>query len=76
MGGFDASGYPTDYMEVFDIQTKEIKKIFDDQSNWMKVPIPTFTAQSFHTCAVSLVEKNAFVILGSSLPLNFARYCL
>ena len=73
MGGFDASGYPTDYMEVFDSKTKKIEKIFDDQNNWMKVPIPTLTAMSFHTCAVPLVEKNAFVLMGSSLPLNFAR---
>jgi hypothetical protein len=66
MGGFDANYLPIDHMEVFDSKTKVIKKVLDDQNNWIKVPF-SITGTSTSTCAVSLVEKNAFVILGGLL---------
>ncbi len=66
MGGYDANNLSINYMEVFDSKTKVIEKILDDQNNWIKVPF-SITGTSTSTCAVSLVEKNAFVILGGLL---------
>jgi hypothetical protein len=66
MGGYDANNLSINYMEVFDSKTKVIEKILDDQNNWIKVPF-SITGTSTSTCAVSLVEKNAFVILGGQL---------
>jgi hypothetical protein len=74
IGGFDTSGTPIDYMEVFDSQTKTMQKILDGQNAWIKVPVPGLIGYGFHTCAVPLKDKNAFVVLGGLITTNAARY--
>jgi hypothetical protein len=63
MGGFDKNGNSVDGMEVFDSITKKVTKVFDEQNNWVKVPIAV-TGDAYRVCAVPMVDNNAFILSG------------
>jgi hypothetical protein len=50
-------------MEVFDSRTKQIRKVLDDQNNWVQVPVQ-MTTDGYQPCAVPLIDKNAFILSG------------
>ena len=64
MGGSDNSGNYIDGMEVFDSRTKLITKVLNDQNNWVQMPIAGMAKDGFQSCAVPLMEKNAFIVSG------------
>ena len=51
-------------MEVFDSKTKQITKVFDDQNNWVQIPIARMASDGSQPCAVPLIDKNAFIVSG------------
>ena len=64
LGGFDRTGTSVDGLELFDSKAKIITKVMDDQNNWVKTPIPGLAAESIQTCALPLIDKNAFILSG------------
>lgn len=64
MGGVDKTNKSVDGLEVFDSNTKIIRKVMDDQNNWVQTSVPGMAGDGFQTCAVPLIDKNAFVLLG------------
>jgi hypothetical protein len=51
-------------MEVFDSRSKQIRKVFDDQNNWVQIPIAHMASDGYQLCAVPLADKNAFILSG------------
>jgi len=64
MGGVDRTWTSIDGLELFDSKTKIISKVMDNQSNWVSTAIPGIAAEGNQLCAVPLVDKNAFILLG------------
>ncbi len=64
MGGFNSSGQAQTSMEVFDCKTKQITKVMDDQNNWVQVPVNNMVQEGSATCALPLIDKNAFILSG------------
>jgi len=64
MGGFDSNGNTVKTMEVFDSQHKTITKVMDNQNNWVEVPIKFMVQEGSATCALPLIDKNAFILSG------------
>ncbi len=64
MGGVDRTWTSVDGLEVFDSKTKIISKVMDDQNNWVKTSVQGMAADGVQLCAVPLIDKKAFILLG------------
>jgi len=64
MGGYDSSGNTVNSMEVFDSKTKQITKVMDSQNNWVQVPVNNMVREGTQTCALPMIDKNAFILSG------------
>jgi len=64
IGGYDSSGNTVNSMEVFDSQHKTITKVLDNQNKWVQVPIDFMVQEGSATCALPLIDKNAFILSG------------
>ncbi len=64
IGGYDASGNTVNSLEVFDSKTKQITKVIDSQNNWVEVPIKSMVFEGTQTCALPMIDKNAFILSG------------
>jgi hypothetical protein len=73
MGGCNASQYALTSMEVFDSKSKQITKVMDDQNNWLYVPVTHMVHEGSSTCAVPLIDKNAFILSGGRLLDSLGR---
>ncbi len=70
MGGADSNGNAINSMEVFDSQRKQITKVMDNQNNWVQVPV-NYIQDMTASCAVSLIDKNAFILSGGRNQQNY-----
>ena len=64
MGGVDSTWTSVAGLELFDSKTKIISKVMDEQNNWINTPKPGLAATSVSTCALPLIDKNAFILSG------------